>query len=71
MLDADVAPPRGLTQFVAVKLVESRDGLLRAEPRPTNTSGDFVTLAETDGIIELPPGPQTYAAGTVVRLYQW
>ncbi len=71
VLDADVAPPRDLTYFVAVKLVESRDGLLRAEPRPTNTSGDFVTLAGTDGIVELPAGPQTYAAGTVVRLYRW
>ena len=29
----------------------------------TNGSGDFTALAGTDGFVELPPGPNTYAKG--------
>jgi molybdopterin molybdotransferase len=54
-----------------VKLHWSDDGAALAEPRPTNTSGDFASLAGTDGIIELPPGPPRHAAGTVAPLYRW
>lgn len=71
VLDADVAAPPGLTYFLAVRLVDPGDGTRRAVPRPTNTSGDFVTLAGTTGIVELPAGPRTHAAGTAARLYRW
>jgi molybdopterin molybdotransferase len=42
-----------------------------AMPRPTNGSGDFTSLAGTDGFVELPPGPNTYPKGFVTRLYRW
>jgi molybdopterin molybdotransferase len=42
-----------------------------AMPAPTNGSGDFTALAGTDGFVELPPGPNTYAKGFVTRLYRW
>jgi molybdopterin molybdotransferase len=42
-----------------------------AEPRPTNTSGDFAALAGTDGFVELPAAGAPYAAGTAVRLFRW
>jgi molybdopterin molybdotransferase len=42
-----------------------------ALPRPTNGSGDFTSLAGTDGFVELPPGPNTYPKGFVTRLYRW
>ena len=32
---------------------------------------DCSALAGTDGFVELPPGPNTYAKGFVTRLYRW
>ena len=37
----------------------------------TKGSGDFLGLAGTDGFVELPPGPNTYAKGFVTGLYRW
>lgn len=71
VLEADVTGPRDLSFLPAVSLSESRDGRLLASPRLTNTSGDFVSLAATDGIIELPSGPGVHRAGTAARLYRW
>jgi molybdopterin molybdotransferase len=58
-----------VTYFLPVKLSSSDDGVALAEPRPTNTSGDFVSLAGTDGFVELPAG--THEAGKVARLFRW
>jgi molybdopterin molybdotransferase len=60
-----------LARFVAVTLSSSDRGVLRANPHLTNTSGDFVTLAGTDGFVELAAKKGTYAAGTVARLFRW
>ncbi len=42
-----------------------------AVPRPTRGSGDFVSLAGTDGFVELPPGPNVWPKGFVTRMYRW
>jgi molybdopterin molybdotransferase len=42
-----------------------------AVPCPTNGSGDFTSLAGTDGFVELPRGPAAYPKGFVTRLYRW
>ena len=60
-----------LTHFLPVRLVTDQRGWCQAMPRPTHGSGDFTSLATTDGFVELPPGPQTLPAGAVVRLYRW
>jgi molybdopterin molybdotransferase len=60
-----------LTLFIPVALSSSERGTLLAEPRLTNTSGDFVALAGTDGFVELAAKRGTYAAGTVARLFRW
>jgi molybdopterin molybdotransferase len=64
-----VTPP--LTHFVPVRLEQDDWGRDWAVPAPTNGSGDFTALAGTEGFIELPPGPNTYAKGFVTRLYRW
>jgi molybdopterin molybdotransferase len=64
-----VEGPADFTYFLPVKLSSSDEGVALAEPRPTNTSGDFVSLAGTDGFVELPAG--THDAGTVARLFRW
>lgn len=60
-----------LTHFVPVRLEQDDWGRDWALPAPTNGSGDFSSLAGTDGFVELPPGPNTYAKGFVARVYRW
>ncbi len=62
---------KALTCFLPVKLGYDLQGRTIAEPRPTHGSGDFIALAGTDGIVELPPGPATHAAGLVVPFHRW
>src|SRR5690606_10041660 len=65
-----VRMPARLGLFMPVVLESRPDGVLAAEPRPTNTSGDFITLAGTDGFVELPRGPEVYERGTAGRLFR-
>jgi len=60
-----------LTYFVPVTLSSSDRGTVLAQPHLTNTSGDFVALAGTDGFVELAAKRGTYPAGTVARLFRW
>lgn len=60
-----------LTCFLPVTLRYDRDGRTLAEPRPTGGSGDFISLAGTDGFVELPPGPAVHPMGLVVPFHHW
>ena len=64
-----VVGPEDFTYFLPVKLRSSAEGSALAEPHATNTSGDFVSLAGTDGFVELPSG--SHSPGTVARLFRW
>ena len=70
-LGAPVTVTPALTFFLPVRLEQDDWGRSWAVPSPTNGSGDFTALAGTDGFVELPPGPNTYAKGFVTRLYRW
>ncbi len=70
-LAAPVEVRAALTVFMPVRVVGDEWGRPWAEPRPTNGSGDFTALAGTDGFIELPPGPNTFAKGFVASVYRW
>ena len=60
-----------LTYFLPVAVEHDGWGTPWAQPRPTNGSGDFVSLTGTDGFVELPPGPATYPKGHLTRIYRW
>jgi molybdopterin molybdotransferase len=60
-----------LTGFVPVRIAHDDWARPWATPCATNGSGDFASLALTDGFIELPPGPADFAKGYVGRLYRW
>jgi molybdopterin molybdotransferase len=62
---------KALTFFLPVVLGYDQLGRALAEPRPTGGSGDFISLAGTDGFVELPQGPATHAAGLAVPFYRW
>jgi molybdopterin molybdotransferase len=70
-LTAAIEASPTLTLFTPVTLSSSERGTVLAEPHPTNTSGDYVTLAGTDGFVELAAKHGSYAAGTVARLFRW
>jgi len=60
-----------LTYFLPAILQHAADGAVRAAPRPTNTSGDFVALAGTDGFLELARGQDLYPAGYAAPFFRW
>jgi molybdopterin molybdotransferase len=70
-LAAPVSVQHALTYFLPVSVEHDDWGRPWAHPRPTNGSGDFLSLAGTDGFVELPPGPNTYAKGFVTSMYRW
>jgi molybdopterin molybdotransferase len=61
----------GMTYFLPVTVtVDERDGTRVGMPAPPKGSGDFLSLARTDGFVELPP-PGPFAPGFVARFYRW
>jgi molybdopterin molybdotransferase len=70
-LAAPVTVPHSLTYFLPVCIDHDDWGRPWAAPRPTNGSGDFLSLTGTDGFVELPPGPNTYPKGFVTSMYRW
>jgi molybdopterin molybdotransferase len=70
-LGATVELSANLTYFMPVVLNWTQQAVAVAQPRATNTSGDFVSLVGTDGFVELPRGESSYREGRVVRLFRW
>jgi len=70
-LAAPVSFQHALTYFLPVAIDHDDWGRPWANPRHTHGSGDFLSLTGTDGFIELPPGPNTYAKGFVATVYRW
>jgi molybdopterin molybdotransferase len=70
-LGAPVECHAPLTYFVPVVIEHDDWGRPWATPRPPNGSGDFLSLAGTDGFVELPPGPNDYPRGFVTSVYRW
>ncbi|MEM9171502.1 MAG: molybdopterin molybdotransferase MoeA [Pseudomonadota bacterium] len=62
-------PPLALMLPVSIKMTE--DGNATLMPQPTNTSGDFSSLAGTDGIATLPAGTTEFDAGDRVAFRPW
>jgi molybdopterin molybdotransferase len=62
-------PP--LTCFLPVRTGSLADGKIGATPVPTNTSGDFAALSQTDGYVALARDRNDFPVGTVVPLHRW
>jgi len=63
--------PQGWTWFVPVTVTSQADGAAAAEPHGINTSGDFSSLAGTDGIAELGTADTDRVEGTVIEVFRW
>ena len=60
-----------LTWFLPVHLSTSKTGQLLADPRQTNTSGDFASLAQTDGFVQLPANRTHFPDNHPARIFRW
>lgn len=70
LMDAVTFKP-ALAYFLPVKLSAGSRAEVWAKPCPTNTSGDFTALIETDGFVELPGKETEFPVGYVARFYPW
>ena len=60
-----------LTWFLPVTLRPSSEGTLLAQPNPPNTSGDVMSLAGTDGFVELAAEQTQFSAGYAAPFFRW
>jgi len=70
-LGSSVSLQHSLTSFLPISIEQDAAGKPCAQPKPTNGSGDFLTLTSTDGFVELPPGPEVLPPGFVADFYRW
>ena len=70
-LGKDVEFKPDLCWLLPVALQTQDNGTNVALPKPTNTSGDFVGLRGTSGIVELPRGQDKFSAGIAMPFYRW
>jgi molybdopterin molybdotransferase len=68
---ADAVPGRGVANFLPVTLRTEDTTPALVSARIPQGSGDFLSLAGTDGFVELPPQPQGYATGYVADFHRW
>lgn len=71
VLGEDTDVKTTLTYFLPVKIKSGQDGQLVTFPVFPNGSGDYASLAKSDGFIELPPDTSPFSKGTSARLYRW
>lgn len=62
-------PP--LTLFLPVSLSCDETGQMWAAPLPFNTSGDYISVAQTQGFVELPRSESVFPEGSSHRFYKW
>lgn len=63
------APPT--TAFFPVSISFSKKGVLEAKPHKPRNSGDFATIVNTDGFVQLPSRQTTFPAGSYAKFFPW
>ena len=71
VLSRDYRFAPALTCFLPARVGTDEQGTLTADPAPTNTSGDFTSLAGTSGFVELDRDRDRFPAGTLVPFHRW
>ncbi|MBI5024261.1 MAG: molybdopterin molybdotransferase MoeA [Candidatus Omnitrophica bacterium] len=71
VLDEEVEVETPLTRFLPVKIAYHPDGRLAASPVYTHGSGDYASLAKSDGFVELKEDTCRFSKGSISRLYRW
>ena len=61
-----------LTLYLPVKAESQPNGLLKAFPRTVSNSGDYASVVETSGFVELPGGDASeFPAGYCAKYFPW
>ena len=68
---ADHSFQKKMTLFLPVRVEFSPDGVIGARPVVLNGSGDFASLAASDGFIQLPEDQVTFRTGEAWPLWLW
>jgi molybdopterin molybdotransferase len=71
ILKADFKFKPELTFFLPVKVIYTPEGTIDAYPKKVNGSGDYATLAQSDGFIELPENQKVFLPGEAYPLHFW
>lgn len=70
-LDHDLTFKPDLTLFLPAIAEPRPSGELWVKPALFNTSGDFISVAQTDGFIELPKARKVFPEGEAFQYYPW
>ncbi len=70
-LDHDLTFKPDLTLLLPAIADPRPSGELWIKPALFNTSGDFITVAQTDGFIELPKARKVFPEGEAFQFYPW
>ena len=70
-LEDDITFKQPFTLFLPVSLKPKPSGDLWAKHILFNTSGDFVSVAKTNGFVELPKGKDRFLSGEPFRYFDW
>lgn len=71
ILQSELVFKKDLTYFLPVKIETDASGQILATPVAMNGSGDFASLALSDGFLELPPHQEHFIKGEVFPLCAW
>lgn len=70
-LTKEIGFGKNLTYFLPVQIKSDGLGILHATPVEGNGSGDFSSLAQSDGFIELDESQEIFPAGKAYPYYSW
>jgi len=71
ILTKDIHFKKKFTLFAPVTVSGSDDAELRATPIKGNGSGDFFSLGNSSGFVELPPNKEVFKKGEIYSYYEW
>jgi len=71
VLNEEISAKTDLTYFAPVKIFSDEKGTLQATPVPIGGSGDYASLSQADGFVELEAKRQQFPRGFVAPLYFW
>jgi molybdopterin molybdotransferase len=70
-LNNGIKPKEKLVLFSPVKVNIDEFGVRKADTIKVNGSGDFNSLTESDGFVEVPKGNSEVSSGTLLHYYPW
>ncbi|MES1196847.1 MAG: molybdopterin molybdenumtransferase MoeA, partial [Steroidobacter sp.] len=65
-----IQPHQELTCFMPVQLTR-HTATLQVKPCPTRGSGDFISLLNTDGFVQVPAANSSIAENTALPFFRW